>query len=544
MTRTDRRAFLKQLSAVTASSAALPMGLTLSAITEASAQSSPSDYRALVNIFLYGGNDAYNTVLATDTASWAAYVNQRGGGADGSSSIALLPAGTTAVSNAAGNTPAHLGGVRAISKGTRAVHAARQFALHPSLAQTQSLYEAGRVAILSNVGTLLTPTIKTDWSNAGFTNKPAKLFSHNDQQSTWQSFGVEGTTLGWAGKMADDLKALNGVSNPNIDLLRDSLTCVSPSGTASVWLNGATVSPMRSDATVIPGLGSRVNTGSGSVNQIYGNHLLHSTMTAFMSTAASSSNLVKDHQSVVKRGMQINGLLGGALPSFAQAPWGTAGIGNPWADLNKLGYTSPVDGIKRINPLAMQLQMVARLIDANRVAGLAMKRQFFMVGLGGFDTHDGQMGAHADRLAQLDHALAYFDSVLSQMPSTGDMRANVTTFTSSEFGRSFTNNGDGTDHGWGSHHFIMGGAVNGKEVYGTFPNYGTVSGTTFTASDDQIQNGALLPTTSVDHLAYTLGRWMGVPGGTLVNTAAPLSGILPNLKNFASSGWDLGFMKA
>ena len=543
MTRTDRRTFLKQLSAVTASGAAVPMGLTLSAITEASAQASPGDYRALVNIFLYGGNDAYNTVLATDTASWAAYVNQRGGAADGSSSIALLPAGTAAVSSAPGNTPQHLGGVRAISKGARAVHAARQFALHPSLAQTQGLYESGRVAVLANVGTLVAPTSKTDWNNAGFTSKPAKLFSHNDQQSTWQSFGVEGTTIGWAGKMADELRALNGVGNANVDLLRDSLTCISPSGTASVWLHGTTVSPMRSDATVIPGLGTRVNTGSGSVNQVYGSALLHSTMTSFMSTATSTSSLVKDHQSVVKRGMQINGLLGSSLPSFAQAPWGTAGIGNPWVDMDKLGYTSPVDGIKRINPLAMQLQMVARLIDANRVAGLAMKRQFFMVGLGGFDTHDGQMGAHADRLAQLDHALAYFDSVLGQMPSTGDMRANVTTFTSSEFGRSFTNNGDGTDHGWGSHHFIMGGAVNGKEVYGTFPSYGTVSGSTFTASDDQIQNGVLLPTTSVDHLAYTLGRWMGVSANTLVNATPSLS-ILPNLSNFPAGGRDLGIMKA
>jgi uncharacterized protein (DUF1501 family) len=126
--------------------------------------------------------------------------------------------------------------------------------------------------------------------------------------------------------------------------------------------------------------------------------------------------------------------------------------------------------------------------------------------------------------------------VLGAMPS-GDMRSQVTTFTGSEFGRTFTSNGDGTDHGWGGHHFIMGGAVNGTEVYGTFPQYSHADNTGTFSSPDQIQNGVLIPSTSVDQYAYTLGKWMGVSDGTL-------QGILPNLAQFNSNSYDLGFLKA
>jgi uncharacterized protein (DUF1501 family) len=139
-------------------------------------------------------------------------------------------------------------------------------------------------------------------------------------------------------------------------------------------------------------------------------------------------------------------------------------------------------------------------------------------------------------MAQLDHALAYFDTVLGGMPG-GDMRPQVTTFTASDFGRTFTSNGDGTDHGWGGHHLIMGGAVAGPDVYGTFPTYSTAGTNGVFGSPDQIQNGVLIPTSSVDQYAYTLGKWMGVSGSDLLS-------ILPNLSQFNSSAYDLGFLRA
>jgi len=158
-----------------------------------------------------------------------------------------------------------------------------------------------------------------------------------------------------------------------------------------------------------------------------------------------------------------------------------------------------------------------------------------MVGFGGFDTHDNQNQEHADRMAQLDHALQYFDNVLGNMPGGVDRRSQVTTFTGSDFGRTFTNNGDGTDHGWGGHHVVMGGAVKGGEVYGKFPAYSTATDKGVFDSPNQIGNGSLLPTTSVDQLAFTLGRWLGVSDTNLRD-------ILPNLAQFNASEQDLGFM--
>jgi uncharacterized protein (DUF1501 family) len=213
-------------------------------------------------------------------------------------------------------------------------------------------------------------------------------------------------------------------------------------------------------------------------------------------------------------------------------PWGTSGTASVWTD-PLLKYTTTTGG-QATNTVALQLQMIARIIDANRQGGFGIRRQVFMVNLGSFDTHASQNTEHNERMLQLDHALAYFDSVLGAMPG-GDMRSQVTTFTASDFGRSFTNNGDGTDHGWGGHHLIMGGAVQGGEVYGSFPQYSTADANGVFSSPDQLGNGALLPTTSVDQYAYTLGKWMGV-------TATDLGSILPNLHNFNSSAYDLGFM--
>lgn len=183
--------------------------------------------------------------------------------------------------------------------------------------------------------------------------------------------------------------------------------------------------------------------------------------------------------------------------------------------------------------------------DLNRTANLGMNKQFFMVSLGGFDTHDNQISDQAERLAQLDHALAFFDNVLGAMPGMGDMRSNVTTFTASDFGRTFTSNGDGTDHGWGAHHLVMGGSVIGTEVYGTFPRYSTADAQGNFSSADQIQNGVLIPTSSVEQFAYTLGKWMGVSTTTLAG--APQTGagaMLPNLFQFDGSSHDLGFMRS
>jgi uncharacterized protein (DUF1501 family) len=173
------------------------------------------------------------------------------------------------------------------------------------------------------------------------------------------------------------------------------------------------------------------------------------------------------------------------------------------------------------------------MIHASSSAGIGAKRQVFFVSLGGFDTHDAQNRSHADLMARLSHAMHYFDTALGAMGA----RQQVTAFTASDFGRTFTSNGDGTDHGWGAHHFIMGGAVRGADLYGSFPVLGTknAKNNQFDSSPNQLANGALLPQVSVDQMGATLGRWFGLSDSQLLD-------VFPNLKNFDAAQRDLGFM--
>lgn len=525
MSSTSRRSFLRQAAAFSTLGAAGPLGLSLATMEQASAQSAGGGYQALVCIFFNGGNDAYNTVLATDTDSWSHYVNHRDprsrDATDSSTSIALLPPGTAVTPSAAAGSPEHLGGVRPIAHSGRPTHTGRQFALHPSLVRTQQLYGLNRLAVLANVGPLIRPTTKANYALNSFA-KPAKLFSHNDQQSTWMSFSPEGASEGWGGRMGDLLMSGNG-SGVSADIIKRSFTCITP-GNASTWLSGRSVRQYPVGWASIPGLGAN--------QRVLGNADLYAAVKSVMSASSSSNLFTQAHQQVVTRAIQASNLMAGALPSSSMAPWGTAGTPSVWTD-PMLKYTTTA-GAQATNGLAMQLQMIARIIEANRQGSFGIRRQVFMVNLGGFDTHASQNSEHNERMLQLDHALAYFDSVLGAMPG-GDMRSQVTTFTASDFGRSFTNNGDGTDHGWGAHHLIMGGAVQGGEVYGAFPQYSTADTHGVFSSPDQLQNGVMLPTTSVDQYAYTLGRWMGVS-----NT--DLASILPNLHNFNSSSHNLGFM--
>jgi uncharacterized protein (DUF1501 family) len=523
----SRRRFLAQAASCSALGAAVPFGLNMGAITRAAAQSA-SGYKALVCVFLAGGNDAFNTVLATDTTSWNHYLKHRRP-VDGSTSIALMEAGVAPNASAAAGTPARQGGVLPIAHGNRAVHSGRTFALHPSLSRLQQQHANGTAAVVANVGPLTRPTTKADWISPS-ASKPRKLFSHNDQQSTWQTFQTEGASAGWGGLMGDRLMSRNGVgrSQEEMRVIQRMFTCMSPMG-AATWLAGQSVLPYQSSMTAVPGLGA-----SG---QVYGSATLRSALVNVMSqqAAASQANiLVADHQDVVKRALLASDMLGSRLAALGASPWSTSGVTNAYND-PLLKYTSPNDGSQKFNTLALQLQMVARLIATSQSSALNLNRQFFMVSLGGFDFHDRQVQDQAERLAMLDHALAYFDQVLRNMPS-GDLSNQVTTFTASEFGRTFTSNGDGTDHGWGGHQFVVGGAVRGTEVYGTFPTYSSADAQGAFGSPDQINNGILIPTTSVDHLAYTLGRWMDV-------SHSDLMGFLPNLAQFNSAGHDLGFMR-
>ncbi|WP_280153651.1 DUF1501 domain-containing protein [Piscinibacter sp. XHJ-5] len=510
----SRRLFLRHAGAVTTTigAASAPLALNLAAVGSAAAQAA-GDYKALVCIFLFGGNDAINMVLPTDAASWANYTAVRNQAPD---SIALLAPGVAPDAAAAAASPSRLGGVLPINP---ARPQGRSFALHPLMASLQTMFDVDkRLAIVSNVGPLVLPTTKAQYALSSHP-KPRNLFSHNDQQNTWQSFKPEGATQGWGGRLGDLFAAQNG---------RAIFTAVSTSGTA-VWLSGETVRQYQ-----VTGNGA-IRLGTDSNGRVYGSSDVALALQRIVAGGRSGHVLEGDLAAVAQRSLDAEGILRATLKAPSDALFGTSPVSGAYSANTdpKLQYDNPLSGTKAFNGLAQQLQAVARMIDASGSAGIGAKRQVFFVSLGGFDTHDLENRSHADLMARLAHAMQYFDAALGAMGA----RERVTTFTASDFGRTFTSNGDGTDHGWGAHHFVMGGAVRGGDLYGNFPVLGTKNSNNnnFDSSPNQLGNGTLLPETSVDQLGATLARWFGVGDTQLLE-------IFPNLKNFDASTRNLGFM--
>ncbi len=510
----SRRQFLRHASALSATvgSVAAPLALNLAALGSASAQAS-SDYKAIVCIFLFGGNDSINMVLPTDGASWANYTAVRNQAPE---SIALLPPGTAVNTGAAAGSPARLGGVLPINPLNAQ---GRSFALHPAMAALQALFDTERrLAILPSTGPLVMPTSKAQYSQASHP-KPASLFSHNDQQNTWQSFRPEGATQGWGGRMGDLFAAQNA---------RPVFTAISTSGN-SVWLAGETVKQYQ------VGTNGAIRMGSDGNGRIYGSAEVARALERIVGGSRGTHLFEADLATVSQRALDAELTLRSALKPASDPLFGTPPASGGYSANSdpKLQYDNPLTGTRSANNLAQQLQVVARMIDASSGASIGARRQVFFVSLGGFDTHDNQNRAHADLMARLAHGMQYFDAALGAMGA----RHAVTTFTASDFGRTFTSNGDGTDHGWGAHHFVMGGAVRGGDLYGSFPVLGAknANNNNFDSSPNQLGNGSLLPENSVDQLGATLGRWFGLSDSQLLD-------VFPNLRNFDASRRNLGFM--
>ncbi len=513
--RGGRRVFLRQAGAMgLLAGAGAPLALNLLAASQAAAQDA-GDYRAVVCVFLFGGNDSFNMVLPTDSASWAAYTATRNQAPD---SIALLAPGTAPVPGAAAGSPARLGGVLPIAPLDAQ---GRSFALHPLMGALVPLFDSQRrLAIVPNIGPLILPTTKEQYPQPRHP-KPASLFSHNDQQNTWQALGPEGTTLGWGGRIGDLLAGGNA---------RASFTAVSAAGNA-VFLAGQSVRQYQLGSNGPTRLAADTN------GRVYGSTAVTAALERIASRSRGGHVLEADLAAVSARAIEAESLLRNALPAAGAAPFGTPPASGSYNAANDplLRYTSPINGAATANGLAQQLQVVARMIDAGRRGLTGVRRQVFFVSVGGFDNHDLQNRNHSDLMARLAHALAYFDGVLGGLGA----QASVTTFTASDFGRTFTSNGDGTDHGWGAHHFVMGGAVRGGQLYGRFPTLATknANNNNFDGSTDQLGNGSLLPSTSVDQLGATLARWMGLSEGQVLE-------IFPNLANWDASVRDLGFLGA
>ncbi len=510
----DRRELLRIGGGLGLLGTAAPFALQMAAVGSAAGQSA-TDYKALVCVFLFGGNDANNAVLATDTDSWGRYFAARNTGDD---PIALMPVGTapTPIGQtspvtgrvADANAPEAWGGVlpiaplvaQPIPAGTNA--STRTFALHPFLAPLQGLFNQRRLAVVANLGPLIQPTTKAQYQ-ARSVPLPLNLFSHNDQQSVWQAGAIEGVREGWGGRMGDMLASANGAST--------LFTAISTAGNA-VFLSGRNIIQYQLTTAAQPA----VVINGAAATTLFGGAVAGTRMREIIQDNSSSSFFAADHAGVVTRSINSAATVNSA---FAQPT--VSGIAAP------APYTNPITGNVEANTLATQLQTVARMVAAS--AALGARRQVFFVSLGGWDTHDFQNTTQPNLLAKVAHALAYFDGALSNIGGA-DRRGDVTAFTASDFSRTFTTNGDGTDHAWGGHHFVLGGAVNGGNIYGQYPTLGVDIGG---FNNPNMVSSALIPTTSVEQYAATLGNWFGV-------SPAELDTIFPNLRNFTPR--TLGFV--
>ena len=413
---------------------------------------SNSDYKALVGVFLFGGNDPHNTLipLSTQKNTYQDYSTIRG-------QIAIPQSDLWPISAGAGEA----------------------YGLHPKLKEIQSLFGLGKAAFLANVGNLVVPTTRQQYLGQSV-KLPQSLFSHSSQQAQWQTASAtDVATTGWGGRAADLLGPMNAPSQfPMIVNL----------GGGSQFSTG-----MQSNPAIIP---------PGGPVTLRPTPLAART-TAFNQLLSFSNGLqlVQASNTVTKRGINDAAILQLALDS-----------------------TPPLQTPFPTTPLGAQLKMVAQIVAVRNALG--MNRQMFFVTLGGFDTHSSQLYSHEVLLEDVSKSLSAFYVATMEM----GVADSVTAFTNSEFGRTLQpSSGYGTDHAWGSHAMIVGGAVKGGQIHGTFPTLA------LGGPDDANSRGTMIPTASIEQYGATLAKWFGVPVDHLPR-------IFPTLSNFPTS--DLGFMSS
>ena len=470
-TELSRRAFMRRTAQLSAMGAASSYALGLAGIGEAAAFSAPPGYKALVCVFLFGGNDHNNTLVPYDPENYARYAQIRGlYNQETGEGIALSR-------DSLASTVLQAPEGQVLDNGLA-------YALAPTMTRMKRRFDLGELAPILNVGPLVAPLTRAEFDSPDLQRfpRPPKLFSHNDQMSIWQSSRPEGSLTGWGGRMGDLAQTVNQ---------NTMFTAINAAGNA-VFLTGDSALPYR----VTPDGASLID--ALQPGSTFGPASFGSTLDTLLRSHAGHV-MQADYANANARAIEYGRFVSDALSKVSLAT-----------------------DFGRGNPLADQLRVVARMIAARRT--MNVRRQVFFVSLGGFDHHNGLIGSHEALLGKLDFALDTFYEALREMR----VQNKVTTFTSSDFGRSLSSNGDGSDHGWGGHHFVLGGSVNGGRFYGRAPE-------TSILGNDQVGNGRLLPTTSVDEYSATLARWFGV-------SESEMPSVLPNIGNFAQP--DMGFLKA
>ena len=460
LARPGRRKALGALSAAAVSAMGFSSLVPRLSMSSAVAADVSGEYRALVCVFLFGGNDSNNMIVPFSNAGYAAYAAARGTQSAGG--LALPQSSLLPIADRSGQA---------------------DYALHPQMSGLQSLWSQGKLATLFNVGTILKPATKSTYLTNGAA--PPNLFSHEDQQRQFQGTRLNSVLApsGWGGRMADLMGSAGGTTPVGLSIAGNAL-----------YLTGDTTS-----FVALP------QTGSLSVSGT-------STSTIDQARSASVNTLLTASNDAV-----MISTLGGVESR-------TVSLTQTLAPILSGTSTSAAAFGSQTTSIANQLKQVAKLIEHRSALGNPT-RQIFFVSHGGYDTHSGQIVTQDALFAQLSPALTSFYNATVGL----GVANNVTSFTLSDFTRTLQPANSGSDHAYGGHHLIIGGAVNGQAAYGTFPSH--VLG----GPDDVSRQGRWLPTTSVDQYGATLAKWMGV-------SPTELAGVFPNLANFTTR--DLGFLRA
>ena len=462
-----RRTFLTGASALSAASLA-GFGSSLAAFQAGAAET--TGYKAIVCLFFLGGMDGHDTVLPYDQTSYDRYSEIR---ASLLGQYANMQGGSTRARDR----------LLPLTPSNAASFGGRQFALPEELSGIKGLFDSGNAAIVGNVGPLLQPLNRQQFLDDS-APQPKRLFSHNDQQSTWMSSQPEGAQFGWGGRFADAALASGANSGSQ------EFSTITSLGN-ELFLTGANALPYQVGLNGAPEIDAlnffAGDDGSGTQTEIYQKLRDH-----FEAMDYNSTNLIdRDVANAMRTALTTNETFNEAFESIQ--PFSTAFPGNF---------------------LGQQLQAVANTI-AIRDA-LLVNRQVFFVAIGGFDTHSNQASDLPGLQSQIDGSVIAFYQAMQEL----GLGSDVTLFTASDFGRTLAINGDGTDHGWGNHHFVIGDAVQGGQIYGDMPLYDL-------GHDQDAGSGRLIPTTSVEQFAAPLGRWFGL-------NDAEIAAALPNLSSFGA----------
>ena len=458
----SRRQFIGQANCAAVGTASLLSSLLSLRLTAGAASASNlTDYKALVCLFLNGGNDSFNMLIPRQQSAYNEYEQVRGG--VGGSGLAIPRANLHQITSSLQNTSAGAG--------------YSDFGIHPDLPYLKTLYDQGDLAFVSNVGSLIEPTSLVQY-NDGSKPKPEGLFSHPDHQIHWQTLvpQVRGSApKGWGGRMAEVMSHANQQSNIAMN--------ISLSG-ANVLQSGTTTVPYITDPG---GVVELKNYGQDPTLQLAVDDILGQHYQSIYSKTLAHANRNSIDASV----------------AFKSA-------------LDSLSTPFDPSVISGETQTYKRLSMVSKIIEAR--TALSMNRQIFFVERGGWDHHNELLTPQSNLFIELNEAIEIFWTAIQSM----GLQNNVVLYTASDFGRTLTSNGSGSDHAWGGNHFIISGSANGGEIYGKYPDLALNNSST------DLGRGRILPTTSVDQYMAELAYWYGVPN-------SEISTVIPNINNFSSS---------